>query len=235
MFKKEIYLFAIILLLSFSGPSTVVSAENEAGQSEVTKDKSLNEKPVTRKKLDKSNSMSNKTLKDIVSIKNGVEYLKNNHKPYKSIELIEEKLSGISTQHNTIFNIMTIIISVIALFGVGGLGFTFYESSSIKKKYNNVLADFEMEKKSALTEFETQKKNMLLQFDYMERIFRLMGMLKEKNYDNEIFFSDLSQLSQTPNQHMDMVIRNILDKKQNFDDDVIKLAEKIKKELGLDE
>lgn len=250
MFEKIISGLSVVLFVLIFN-ANAVSAVNENKEVLKSKTKQGSEKIIVEKKItnkfkdkndfnknisnmritDNDSPVNNEILSNIENINKNIEHLKNGGKQNIGIKLLEEKLTGVAAQHDTIFNVVTILLSAIAIFGIGGIGFSIYETKAIKNKYNKILTAFEAEKNQALLEFEDQRKEMLRQYDLLERISRLGYLLQTKNYDSEIFFADLSQLSLFPNQLMYTLISDILSVKSEFDPDVIKLADKIEREL----
>lgn len=239
MFKNIVYGISVSLFcLSFTADAASVADENkETLKSKIKQVSSKiilekeNKNTFTKNIISISSPVNNEILSNIETINENIEHLKNGNKPDINIKVLEEKLIAVAAQHDTIFSVVTILLSAVAIFGLGGVGFSIYETKAIKNKYNKILTDFEDEKNEALIEFDKQRKGMLQQYDEFERILRLGNLLKIKDYDSEIFYADLSQLSLSPNQLMYTIISDILKIKSEFDSDVIKLAEKIEREL----
>jgi septal ring factor EnvC (AmiA/AmiB activator) len=163
---------------------------------------------------------------------------------------LSEKIDNIDSQHEAIFNISSILIGAMALFGLGGATFTIYEVKSkdkelrkivdeFNKERENVLEDFETKGKklmkqfgaheskleNALEDFDIESKKLVKQFDHSERLIRLTQMLNVRDFDNETFYSDLTQLAQAPTPMMSNLMTLIVETHQTeFDNDVLELA-----------
>jgi len=98
----------------------------------------------------------------------------------------------------------------------------------MKKKYQNILNDLSSERDASLDDFKENSKKLLLQFDNTQRIMRLTHMLNTKDFDNDIFYADLTQLSQHPLPLMFNLVDLIVEKHTSeFEEDVLNIAKHI--------
>lgn len=177
---------------------------------------------------------NNNHLKDKVKADQVITLTKENEKLRSQLELLKEnynvkeinnKVSNIEDQHNTIFNVITIILAAITIFGVGGAAYSFIEATLSKRRNDKVLDAFASKCEMALKGFDSNSKSLLLQMDHAERIGRLTHMLYVNNFDSDVFFADLTQLAQDPTPLMTNVATLIVGKYSNkFEQDILSLA-----------
>ena len=211
----------------------------------------LYSKKILEMQLEKEENQANYVKqKNISNQKIGLKNTESKNTNTSDIKMIKALLDNISNQHSTILTIVAILIGFISFVALGGSLFIIKENKTIKKNLNKIVEEFESDseiiktsfenekatifnsfneiKETMLLDFESQSSKLLRQFDHMTRINRLTNMLDKGIFDQELFYSDLSQLSTHPSNLMDNLtdrIKNQFDDK--FDDDILVLVNKI--------
>ena len=127
------------------------------------------------------------------------------------IKLFEKDIAQSNINTNTVLTISSIVLTVAALFGIGGPIAIFIETKYSQRKYKNMISDFNKEKEKALISIQENLQNFRVEFDQNTRIIRLGKMLIERNYDDDIFYADLRQLETRPNYLMMDIVTQILE------------------------
>ena len=142
-------------------------------------------------------------------------------------DLIEE-VADVDSANSLILTIATSFIALGALIGGGGVVYSVWESKSQKKEMDNLLKNIKENRDAILNSMAECSREQRIQFDHFERATRLHHMLLSKNFDQDIFYADLSQLVTRPNQMLTELSNLIVNKfHEKFSADVIKLANEI--------
>jgi hypothetical protein len=164
----------------------------------------------------------------IKSLIRQVEKLKIHKKIENDIIVIREKINGFDSQHSTIFNITSLVIGLIALFSVGSVAFSIWEAYSSKKKLNATINAFNQDRHDVLEDFKAQSKISMQQFDQSQRIMRLTQMLNTADFNDDIFYADLTQLAQTPSPLMANLVNQVMNQySDQFESETKALAQRI--------
>ena len=168
------------------------------------------------------------------STKEQLKQLSENLKELDSgLKVLEKELDGVKQANSTILSIASFIIALAAFIGGGGVIFSVWEAKSAQEKMNRALMDFKTKESEIIASLNKKDREQLVQYDQFERITRLTHMLYHENYDQEVFFSDLSQLAQAPTAMMSTLVERISgDHREKFESDILDLANRIKDALS---
>ncbi len=113
----------------------------------------------------------------------------------KMRELNAEGFEEVSGRIETLYDIASYMLSVVALFGLLGGAYAFHDVRRTKKEFSDVVEDFrkKIDELSKVVEDEAEK--MRTDNEWFMRINRILSIVNGKGYDPDIF-TDLSQLSE---------------------------------------
>lgn len=232
MFENKQLLSLTLTLTFFISIYNITSVSAEEHFISITNILPISNKEQNGIKKPDENVTLKKELKDreneISKLSTTLSELKKDKENENNISRIDDKIKSIESDHSIIFNIVSILLAAITLFGGGGMVFSFFEHKTRTKEMEEALNDFTKLHDETIHDFKNKGKSILQQLDQSERIVRLTHLISTNDFDDEVFFADLSQLSQDPTHQMSHLSNLIIGEyRDKFAEDVIDLAEKI--------
>lgn len=148
-----------------------------------------------------------------------------NHK----LDLLERQIKSQKERNDDLITTAQFLIGIATLLMFVGTLTAIYEFLQIKKKFSEETKEFKKKSKNAFTQTKKQLRSFEEDLENFERVARLTHMLNTNNYDPDIFYSDLSALSQRNfNLSYTLVMRINEHYSNHFDEDILELVDIIR-------
>lgn len=175
-----IRLTRLLIILLFS--SLIFSEQAFSAQQDKTPEQKITnlEQQIQQLQQNQQTDLRKKD-KAIDTLTRRLDQLTAHQKLENDILAVSEKFDNIDSQHNAIFNISSILIGAIALFGLGGATFTIYEVKSKDTELRKIVDDFNKERENVLEDFENKGKKLMQQVaDHESKLDNAL-----KNFDSK--------------------------------------------------